>query len=177
VPAPFSAAKLLRYFGVDFDYNDDEMAEGFLTRIKRLWAAYKDVAAVRDLLQWLGWWKTALGIVGAGAAWLWAYARHLSGYRQFELARVVFTCVVLLINGLLALRERKRPTAPKASEPEPIHIAAERPVQPGQPRRLVVEVEHCRAEECSYEPTRELCDAGAITIGKTHRGCPLIRRK
>jgi len=111
-------------------------------RLKRVWNSYKDVAAVRGFLQWIGYWQTAIAVAGGFLAWLWARARHLQGPEQLVLGFGLFTLILAFIALVLWLKDRKKPTlsadtalphfsivGEKEVEPQPIAIA-EKAVQP-----------------------------------------------
>jgi hypothetical protein len=97
------------------------MKNGF----KKVWNAYKNVGAVRGLLQWIGWWPWVAGGIAAAATWLWARIQHLAGVEQFVLALVVFVsvAVAVVIFGLLYLAFTNKPESDifeaEANTPEP----------------------------------------------------------
>jgi hypothetical protein len=67
--------------------------------IRKLWNTYKNIAAGRGLLQWIGWWPWAVAAVSAVGTWLSAWIKHLAGPEQFVLDR-------LWQIGLLGIREQ-----------------------------------------------------------------------
>jgi hypothetical protein len=102
---------------------------------KKFWERYKNVAAVRGLLDWVGLWKGLAAAMTAIGVWFVAWLRHLAGVEQFVLALGVFAFVLIAINGALAVRDRfkmsKLPVPESAKsgseeiEPQPI---VEKPV-------------------------------------------------
>lgn len=75
---------------------------------RKWWDRYKDVAAVRGLLDWLGWRETVGAVISAAGVWLWSHFAHLRGPEQFALTLGVFASVVVLIHQGLSVRDRMR---------------------------------------------------------------------
>jgi hypothetical protein len=88
----------------------------FSTKGKKLWPAYKNVAAVRGLLQWLGWWKTGLATMTAVGVWFWAHASRLNGPERFVLALAAFALVLVVIKIGYLVRADLNMGTPKSVE-------------------------------------------------------------
>ncbi len=65
--------------------------------IRKVWDTYKNIAAGRGLLQWIGWWPWAVAAVSAVGTWLWAWIKHLVGPERFVLALVAFASILAVI--------------------------------------------------------------------------------
>jgi hypothetical protein len=88
------------------------MKNGF----KKVWNAYKNVGAIRGLLQWIRLWPWLVGLAAAAGTWLWAWVKHLSGPEQFVLALAAFVFVVLGIVIIRLLYLTFKPVGPEAGE-------------------------------------------------------------
>jgi hypothetical protein len=90
-------------------------------RLKQTWNAYKNVAAVRGLLLWVGWWQTALAFTGGFLVWLWARVKHLQAPEQFILGLAAFALILVCIRfGVWILDRRKPQPKAEAIEPPPV---------------------------------------------------------
>lgn len=109
---------------LELGYNDGQMWK----RLKQTWNAYKNVAAVRGFLLWVGWWQTALALLAATGVWLWTHFAHLRGPEQFVLVLVAFAAMLGIINLMLRLRDRSKQIAAPHSLPTPALALASSPV-------------------------------------------------
>ena len=99
------------------------------------WERYKNLAAVRGLLDWVGLWKGLAAAMTATGVWFVTWLRHLAGVEQFVLVVGVFAFVLTAINGALAVRDRFKmlklsvpesaKSGPKEIEPQ---LIVEKPV-------------------------------------------------
>ena len=167
---------------VDFGYNSGEMWKRLWARFLRLWAAFRQVSAVRSLLQWIGVWKGIIAFVCSVGVWLWSHAIHLRGPEQFVLVLVAFAAVLFIANLIQSRREKAKSNTvqkvfdkPESNTPQKSDLQLSAPAAVEIPKpapaspRFAVRVEHCLVEECSYEPQRELFSGAAISVGNTHR--------
>lgn len=147
-------------------------------KAKKLWPTYKNVAAVRGLLQWLGVWPPVVAALSGAGVWFWTHAAHLRGPEQFILALAAFVLILVSLklapSALAKLRGSTLKTGiPTKDEPRdvpaPLHVIG----KPKQTAQLAVGVEHCWAEECSYDPSLELLNGCAILAGNNHK-CVLV---
>jgi len=88
------------------------MWQAFLT----WWGRYKNVQAVRGLLQWIGVWDWGVrwckrvigGLVAAALTLIWSRVIKLPGPFQFVLALASFALMLLIITAFLHIRDRYR---------------------------------------------------------------------
>jgi hypothetical protein len=64
---------------------------------RKIWETYKNIAAGRGLLQWIGWWPWAVAAMTTSLTWLWAWLENLAGPEQFVLALGAFAAVLGVI--------------------------------------------------------------------------------
>jgi hypothetical protein len=99
---------------------------------KKLWAAYKNVGAVRGLLQWVGAWTWLVGLLVAAGTWIWGRIINLAGPEQFVLALAAFVFVVagIVIVRLLYLAFANNPgptvvPETKAGKPDVLPVGSQ----------------------------------------------------
>jgi hypothetical protein len=91
------------------------MANSFGEGVRKMWAAYKNVAAGRGLLQWIGLWDWSMAAVGALITWGSAWTRHLSGAEQFVLALAAFALILLIVVLIKFARAPVEPSSVRQS--------------------------------------------------------------
>jgi hypothetical protein len=113
-------------------------------RLKQTWNAYKNMAAVRGLLLWVGWWPSALAFTGGFLVWLWARVKHLQAPEQFVLGLAAFVLILVCIRFGVWILDRRKPL-PKAEaiEPPPVLPSASAPPElPDDAARTSVKANH-----------------------------------
>ena len=91
---------------VYFGYNSGQMWKRWWARFLRLWAAFRQVSAVRSLLQWIGRWQAVIALASGILAWVWSRVKHLPAPLQLVVGLGVFTFVLVCIKIVVSLRDR-----------------------------------------------------------------------
>ncbi len=73
------------------------MGNQLADRAHKVWGVYKNIAAGRGLLQWIGLWPGAVAAIIAVGTWLSARIVHLARPEQFVLALFVFVLVLAAV--------------------------------------------------------------------------------
>jgi len=77
-------------------------------RLKKVWAAYRHVSAVRGLLQWLGWWKYLVLLCNATFSVMIGYwASHIANFTKpiaILIGLLSFAAVLLIVVLGVAMR-------------------------------------------------------------------------
>jgi hypothetical protein len=80
------------------------------------WKRYKEFAAVRGFLQWIGVSGGMMAIIASIGSWLWAQYAALSGPLRFITALAVFVAVSIVFAFVRYLVGSDPPAAPVTSE-------------------------------------------------------------
>jgi len=87
-------------------------ALGMKNGLSKMWAIYKNIAAGRGLLQWVGVWPWLGAAVAAATTRLLAKIRHLDTLEQVVLALVVFAVALVIITSAKLYRSASRSEVP-----------------------------------------------------------------